>query len=55
MSITADPPMSIDRIVTDTLSGITPQSAAIFILTHLTPATLVTLTHHLLAASHRSP
>ncbi len=52
MSITADPPMSIDRIVTDTLSGITPQSAAIFILTHRTTATL---TQRLLAASNRSP
>ncbi|MCY3958354.1 MAG: hypothetical protein OXG65_08670 [Chloroflexi bacterium] len=38
-----------------TFPAIVPQSVLIFILTHLTAATLVTLTHHLLAASNRSP
>ena len=41
-------------VFTDTFAGIAPQSAAIFILTHLTAATLVTLTWHALAAFHRS-
>ena len=50
----ANPAVSIGRIFTDTFSGIAPQSAAIFILTQLTAATLVTLTHHLMAATHRS-
>ena len=49
----ANPAVSIGRIFTNTFSGIAPQSAAIFILVQLTAATLVTLTHHLLAASHR--
>jgi len=43
------------RIFTDTFVGIAPQSTLIFILTHLTTATLVTLTHRLLAASNPSP
>ena len=50
----ANPAVAIGRIFTDTFAGIAPQSAAIFILTHLTATTLVTLTHHLLAASNRA-
>ena len=47
-------PLRFGRIFTDTVAGIAPQSALIFILTHLTAATLGTLTHHRLAASNRS-
>ena len=39
----------IRRIYTDTFAGIAPQSAAIFILTHLTAATLVAICWRLLA------
>jgi len=46
--------VAIGRIFTDTFAGIAPQSALIFILTHLTAAALVTLTHHLLSASNRA-
>ncbi len=50
----ANPAVAIGRIFTDTFAGIAPQSALIFILTHLTAAALVTLTHHLLSASNRA-
>ena len=50
----ANPAVAIGRIFTDTFAGIAPQSAAIFILTHLTAATLVTLTYRLLRGTHRS-
>jgi len=49
------PAVSIGGIFTDTFAGIAPQSALIFILTHLTAATLVALAWRLLAASNRSP
>ena len=51
----ANPAVSIGRIFTDTFSGIAPQSAAIFILTQLTAATLVALGWRLFAATNRSP
>ena len=47
----ANPAVAIGRIFTDTLSGIAPQSAAVFILVQLTAAALVTLAWRLLAAS----
>ncbi len=50
----ANPAVAIGRIFTDTFAGIAPQSALIFILVQLAAATLVTLTHRLLAASNRS-
>ena len=50
----ANPAVAFGRIFTDTFAGIAPQSAAIFILTHLTAATLVALGSRLLAASNRS-
>ena len=49
----ANPAVSIGRIFTDTFSGIAPQSAAIFILTQLTAAALVTLSCRALTTPHR--